>query len=218
MKVKICGIRTDADLKTAIAAGADAVGFLVGQIHASPDFILISTAARLAALLPPFVTPVLVTHLTKPEDIMEIVSKTSIRTVQLHGGSSLADVKKLSSMMPPGSALILAAHILQDKCTPSLDDYYPYLRAVLLDSYNKEKGQVGGTGQVHNWELSARIVRECPLPVMLAGGLTPDNVKEAIRTVRPYAVDANSGLKGAEGGRCPEKCAAFVKNANDSLV
>ena len=83
MRVKVCGIKTEQELETAVSAGADAVGFLVGQVHASHDFILASTAARLVRMLPPYVVPVLVTHLTKPETILELAEQTSIFTIQL---------------------------------------------------------------------------------------------------------------------------------------
>ena len=80
MKVKICGVRNEKDMSIALEAGADALGFLVGQIHPSRDFVIASTAARLAAKLPPFVTPVVVTHYTDPEAVGEIIHQTSIST------------------------------------------------------------------------------------------------------------------------------------------
>jgi phosphoribosylanthranilate isomerase len=213
MRVKICGIKNENDVQTVIKSDADAAGFLVGQVHASKDFILPSTAARLADSLPPYITPVLVTHLTDPEEIMELVMKTGITTVQLHGGSSVKDVKKLRDLMPLNSKLVLAAYIKNKRCTPELEEYYPFIDAVLLDSYNEEKGQVGGTGKIHDWELSSEIVAMSPLPVILAGGLNPSNVADAVRTVKPFAVDANSGLKDESDGRSLEKCIEFVRNA-----
>ena len=88
MRVKACGIKTERDLETAVKAGVDAVGFLVGQVHTSHDFILASTAARLVKFLPPYVVPVIVTHLTAPDAILDIVEQTSILTIQLHGRST----------------------------------------------------------------------------------------------------------------------------------
>lgn len=215
MRIKICGIRNEADIKVAVESGADAAGFLIGQLHASHDFILPGTAARLADHLPPYITPVIVTHLVKAETIIEIVRKTGITTVQLHGGSPLDEVKKLSGFMPLNGKLILASYIIRGKLEPDLDEFYPFIDAILLDSYNKTTGQVGGTGRIHDWNKSSEIVKSCFVPVILAGGLNPDNVAKAVKVVKPYAVDANSGLKNKGSGRSLslELCRAFVKNA-----
>lgn len=218
MRIKICGIRNEADIKVVVESGADAAGFLIGQLHASHDFILPSTAARLAGHLPPYITPVIVTHLVQAATIIEIVKKTGIITVQLHGGTSLDEVKKLSGLMPLNGKLIFASHIIRGKLEPALDDFYPLIDAVLLDSYNKTTGQVGGTGRVHDWNKSSEIVKNCPLPVILAGGLNPVNVAKAVQIVKPYGVDANSGLKNKGGGRSPELCRAFVKNARIAFL
>jgi len=215
MRVKICGVKTEKDLEIVIKSGADAVGFLVGQIHASPDFIIASTAARLATMLPPFISPVLVTHLTTPEAVLELVAKTGISTIQLHGGCTVEEVQGIRKKISSTCKLILAAHILDNQCCPELEEYYPYIDAILLDSYNKDKGQVGGTGEIHNWNLSADLINNCPKPVILAGGLNPDNVADAIVTTAPFAVDANTGLKADDSSRCPVRCHAFVKNAKE---
>jgi len=213
MRVKICGIKDIKDIKTIIKADADAAGFLVGQLHASPDFILPSTANRLASKLPPYITPVIVTHLIMASQIFEVMTKTGVNTVQLHGGCPCSEVKILRDKAPLNSKFILAVHIVNQQVRPEIEDFYPLIDAVLLDSYNKSTGQVGGTGQPHDWKQSAELLKQCPLPIILAGGLDPDNVIEAIQTVKPFAVDANSGLKNKQGGRDPVRCQTFVANA-----
>ncbi len=218
MRIKICGIKTDADVEIVIKSGADAAGLLVGQLHTSSDFILPSTAARLAGLLPPFITPVIVTHLVDAASILDIVKKTGVTTLQLHGGNSYDEVRKICDALPENGKIIFAVHIIKGEMVPSLEAYYPFIDAVLLDSYNMTTGQVGGTGQIHDWALSSRIVRTSQVPVILAGGLNPSNVEDAIRTVKPYGVDANSGLKNSEGGRDPELCKAFVSNARKAWL
>lgn len=218
MRIKICGIKTEADVGIVVKSGADAAGLLVGQIHTSTDFILPSTAARLSGLLPPYITPVIVTHLVDAASILDIVKKTGVNTLQLHGGSPPEEVRKICDALPANGKIIFAVHIIKGEMVPSLQEYYPYIDAVLLDSYNLTTGQVGGTGQIHDWKLSAQIVRTSSVPVILAGGLNPSNVEEAIRTVKPYGVDANSGLKNAEGGRDPELCKAFVENARKAWM
>ena len=216
MRVKICGITQEADLETAVNAGADAVGFLAGQRFPSQDFILPEKAARLTALLPPFVTPVLVTHLTEPREILELYEKTGITTIQLHGGSTPEQLAILREYLGSSIKLIVALHVgsLPEEAPPDPDPvrYEPHADAFLLDSYDPVTGKVGGTGKTHNWQNSARIAGSVHRPVILAGGLNPGNVAEAVRTVRPYAVDANTALRPA-GPLDAKTAAAFVRNA-----
>lgn len=213
MRVKICGVKSDADLDAVVQAGADAVGFLVGQIHASTDFVLAGTAARLASRLPPFVTPVLVTHLTKADDVLKLVEASAITTIQLHGAIAPSQVAKLKTTLGPGHQLLKAVNFSDGMPPPDIFESYPLLDAVLLDSHDKRSGAVGGTGIALDWDACGAFVKACPLPVVLAGGLRPANVAVAIQACRPYAVDANSGLKSPSGSKDPALCAEFVRQA-----
>lgn len=217
MRIKICGIRNEQDMNTAVNAGADAVGFLVGQLHASRDFILPGTAARLVRMLPPFVTPVLVTHFTDPAEVFDLVIRTGITTVQLHGGSAPEEVAALRDMLPPAGKIILAVHLQNEEDFVATKDYYRMVDAFLIDSIDVDAGKVGGTGCTNDWQLARKFVEMTPYPVFLAGGLYAENVADAIRTVRPFAVDANSRLKDENGNEDPEKCAAFVQAAQGVL-
>lgn len=217
MRVKICGVKSDADLDAVVQAGADAVGFLVGQIHASTDFILAGTAARLASRLPPFVTPVLVTHLIKAADVLKLVETTHFTTIQLHGAIPAAQIAKLKAALGHGYRLLKAVNFSDGMPPPDIFECYPLLDAVLLDSHDKSTGAVGGTGLALDWVACCAFVKACPLPVVLAGGLRPDNVVVAIQACSPYAVDANSGLKGPDGAKDPARCAAFVRQARTAL-
>ena len=211
MRVKICGIRTEEDLKAAVESGADAIGFLLGQVHPSRDFILPGTAARLVRALPPWVSPVIVTHLTEPDEILELSDRTGITTIQLHGGSSPSEAQKVRDALPPSGKIIVTLHLDRETDFVVFKDYYPAADAFLIDSYDEATGRVGGTGKTNDWELAAKFVAESPLPVILAGGLNPENAADAIRTVRPYGLDANSGLKNKETGAIdPIRCRDFV--------
>ena len=211
MRAKICGIRTEEDLKAAVESGADAVGFLLGQVHPSKDFILPGTAARLVRALPPWITPVIVTHLTEPDEILELSDRTGITTLQLHGGSSPSEVQRVRDGLPPAGKVIVTIHPDSETDFVIFKDYYSLADAFLIDSFDRTTGRVGGTGKTHDWSLAAKFVGESPLPVILAGGLTPENAAEAIRTVRPYGLDANSGLKNKETGAVdPIRCKDFV--------
>ena len=211
MRAKICGIRTEEDLKAAVESGADAVGFLLGQVQPSKDFILPGTAARLVRMLPPWITPVIVTHLTEPDEILELSDRTGITTLQLHGGSSPSEVQRVRDALPPAGKVIVTIHPDSETDFVIFKDYYPLADAFLIDSFDRTTGRVGGTGKTNDWNLAAKFVGESPLPVILAGGLTPENAADAIRTVRPYGLDANSGLKNKETGAVdPIRCKDFV--------
>ncbi len=214
MKIKICGIRNENDLKAALAASPDAVGFLVGQVHPSPDFILACTARRLARSLPPFVQPWIVTHYSAPEEVLEIATDAAVWNIQLHGDSTPAEVSAIRDALPPCAKLVKAVHPEPQDSFSEYIDFLPFVDAFLIDSFNPKTGQVGGTGLIGNWTRAARFVQECPVPVILAGGLTPANVARAIERVRPYAVDVNSGVKAtADRSESALLCRAFADAA-----
>lgn len=210
MRVKICGIRNETDLKAAAASGADSIGFLVGQIHSSQDFILPSTAARLAKLMSPYISPMLVTHFSDPDEVLELLTKSGIINVQLHAGATVEQVTAIREALPASSKLILGTHLKSEYDFVSMMDYYTLVDAFLLDSACPEQNKIGGTGKPHDWNLSAKFVKTCPIPVILAGGLNADNVSSAIQTVHPYGVDANSAMKTVDGVVCERHCTEFV--------
>ena len=214
MRIKICGIRNESDLAAALSASPDAIGFLVGQVHPSPDFILACTARRLARSLPPFVQPWLVTHLSKPEEILDLAKAAAIFNIQLHGESTPEEVATIRDKLPPCAKLVRAVHPDHQDSFFEYADFVPLIDAFLIDTINPKTGQVGGTGLTGNWIRAARFVQESPIPVILAGGLTPVNVARAIERVNPYAVDVNTGVKTpADRTESAALCRAFVKAA-----
>jgi phosphoribosylanthranilate isomerase len=217
-KVKICGIRRVADAKLAVEAGADAIGLLVGQTHTSADFIPPLTAKTIVASLPPGTIPVLVTHLTDPDEVAKLVAITGVTAVQLHGEMSPEAVAYLHRFAP--SLILLKSFHVTDEANLGYGDAYAGLvRGFVLDTVNPQTGQIGGTGQTHDWSLSRRIVNRYPqIPVILAGGLHPENVAAAIAAVGCFGVDVNSGTKGLDGFKAEEKVRAFVTNARKAFA
>jgi len=217
MYVKLCSIKNENDIRAVIDSGANAAGFLVGQVHSSNDFISPSKAAELVSLLPQQITPVLVTHQTKFESIADLIDETSITTVQLHGDFDVEQIKMLRSSLSHQIKLIGVFHVgvTALELLPSLCSY---VDTILLDSCNPSTGQVGGTGMTHDWNQSAEIVRKATVPVILAGGLKPENVSAAIKKVKPFGVDVNSGVKDSQGFRSYERCISFVRNAKKALI
>lgn len=210
--VKICGVRRVEDALLAASVGAHAVGVLVGRKHASPDFVDAELAAAIIRSLPPFCTGVMVTHWVDPGRIADTAQTIGVHAVQLHGGSPSEVAERLRKRLPY-LKLIQAVHVTGPETMEAFRPYLGSVDAILLDTANPATGQVGGTGLVHDWNVSRAIVQACPLPVILAGGLNPGNVADAIRFVRPYAVDVNSGVKGEDGSKDEGKLRAFVDAA-----
>lgn len=209
--VKICGIRRTEDALAAVEYGADAVGFLVGQKYPSPDFLDPLDAAAMVAALP-HVDSVLVTHLAEPDEIVRLATAIGVTTIQLHGDTSPARAALIKERVPQIKTH-KAIHITDARSIDTASQYVGVVDALVLDTFNASTDQVGGTGQVHDWAISRRIVEQLPIPMILAGGLTPDNVATAITQVRPYGVDVNSGTKGPDGFKDHAALKRFIDNA-----
>ncbi len=214
MRVKICGIRSSADALLAAHLGADAIGVLVGQAHPSPDFISAQQAHSILRVLPPFVSGVLVSHASDPEDLLMLIEQVQPTAVQIH---SMMRVECVATVRRrhPGLTLLKAVHVNGNEPLAMVRRYADLVDGVVGDSCNDATGQVGGTGLTHDWGLSSDLVEQTKLPFLLAGGLTPENVKEAIAKVRPWGVDVNSGVKGTDGFKSHRRMKEFIDRARD---
>lgn len=211
MKVKVCGIRNLCDALTALHSGADALGFLVGITHLAEDKISADDAAEIIAQLPPFISTVMVTHLTDRDEIVSVAKALGVTTVQIHDYIAPCDVAYVKSHLPM-CKIIKAVHIENEESALKLmHSFESVCDALLLDSRTQDR--LGGTGIVCDWDISRKLVDACSIPVILAGGLTADNVADAVRKVQPYGVDANSGLETPEGWKDADKIRRFVHNA-----
>lgn len=212
LRVKICGNKRLEDALEGVKAGADALGFLVGQVHVSSDFISREAAREIIQKLPPFISTVLVTHLPDVEAIISLAAFTRVSTVQLHGASNVDDIPVLRGHLP-NIKLYKTIHAGDRSAISLASKWADWVDAILLDSASKTEGKIGGTGKTHDWTISAEIVRLLHVPVILAGGLDPDNVQDAIKVVRPFGVDVNSGTKGPDGYKDFVKLHTFVEKA-----
>jgi phosphoribosylanthranilate isomerase len=188
VKVKICGITNLEDASIAVELGADALGFIFAP---SPRRIAPQTAREIIRAVPPFVKTVGVFVNEAPATIREVMQHCGLDLVQLHGDESPAFCDEL---MP---YTIKALRIKDESSLQTSQPYHGKVRALLLDTYSKEKA--GGTGKTFDWNLAIKI-KKMGIPIILSGGLGPSNIDLAIHTVRPYAVDVNSGVE-----KCPGK-------------
>lgn len=213
MRIKFCGTASLADIRCAVSAGCDAVGFIMGVTHQSSDVVTPAEAAGMIRRLPPFIEPVAVTHLRETEDLIRIVRESRCTTLQIQDTAEPAELDDVRDALPYVK-IIKAVHVMDRSAIATAKRYEPYADALLLDTRTRER--LGGTGIPHDWNISAEIVANSAIPVILAGGLTPENVREAIRKVRPYGVDVHTGVK-KDGLRDPERTLAFAREARNAL-
>lgn len=210
--VKICGIMDIETARAALSLGADMLGFHVELKHARNP-ISSEKAGEIISQLPETCTPVLVTSVTDPERIIELAQKTDVKAVQLH--ADIDGMQKIKSALPQ-LKLFKVINVFDESAIEEAKSYEGVADALVLDSAIKATGQRGGTGKTHDWNISRKIVESVSIPVILAGGLNPENVEEAIRIVKPYAVDVNSGVSNPDGTRSLEKVKLFVEGAKGS--
>jgi len=208
-RIKICCIATLAEAWLAIEAGASAVG-LVSAMPSGPGVISEERIAAITAELPPAIGSFLLTSLQSAPEIIAQQQRCGANTVQLVDALLDGTYAELRAGMP-GVSIVQVIHVTGPEAVEEARRVAPHVHGLLLDSGNPTLAvkELGGTGRTHNWAFSREIVRTARRPVFLAGGLTPENVEEAICTVRPYGVDLCSGVRTA-GALDAAKLAAFV--------
>lgn len=201
-RLKICGLKRAEDVAAAVAAGADAVGFCF--YPPSPRYVTVETAARLADCVPLWVERVGLFVDVPAAQVAEIARRVGLDGVQLHGNVTPDDCVALRPWR-----VIRAIPAVAGETLARLEPVLGLVDAVLLDA--AVEGRHGGTGVRADWEEAGRVRKALgDLPLILAGGLTAETVGEAIRLVRPYAVDVASGVESAPGVKDPERIRAFA--------
>jgi len=203
VRVKICGITKPDDAKLAAELGADAIG--LNFYEQSPRCISPFAASELVRRLPPFVVAVGVFVDWAEGPVVALCKALRLSAAQLHGEESSRTVERVAARLP----VIKALRLGQGNNTPDFSSFRS-ASAFLLDS--AVSGQYGGTGATGNWHLARTAAQSHR--VILAGGLTPENVGEAIRIVRPYAVDVASGVESRPGKKDPAKMRAFFEEVS----
>jgi phosphoribosylanthranilate isomerase len=200
VKVKICGITNWPDARRAIAAGADFLGF---NFYAdSPRYVTPAKARRIVRRLPIGVTSVGVFVNETEQKMLEIAQIVGLDRVQLHGEESPSTVKRMGREVPVIKALRVRKTLRASQLAR-----FKHASALLLDGF--DPSQWGGTGRTFDWRLAKRARRGAKL--FLAGGITPENVGQAIRTARPYAVDVCSGVEAKPGKKDPKRLKSFMR-------
>lgn len=204
-RVKICGLTRAQDRDAAIEAGADALGVISDVAVETPRELAPAAAAELVAGVPPFVTSVLVTMPASVQAAVDLQEQVGADAIQSHGTLSPSELGGLGERV---DAQVIAG---VDVADTQLREYADVADALLLDSTDEEGG--GGTGETHDWVRSREVTAAYDVPVVLAGGLTPENVSEAVKTVDPFGVDTASGVERDGGVKDHDAVERFVASA-----
>jgi phosphoribosylanthranilate isomerase len=204
-RVKICGITRVEDAMAAVIAGADALGLVFYE--GSPRSVSVAQAQAIVAAIPPFVSVVGLFVNAPTKKIESILSQVRLDILQYHGDETPKDCLQIN--LPYYKAIRV-------KADTNLIQYavdFNSAKALLLDTYSELA--VGGTGQTFDWKL---IPENLPKPIILAGGLTVDNVGQAIKQVKPYAVDVSGGVEVSKGIKDAEKITAFMQGVKNASI
>lgn len=196
-KIKICGITNLADAQMAVEAGADAIGFIFYE--KSPRFVTIQQAAEISKQLPPFLMRVGVFVNAPEEFVFRAMSEIGLSMLQFHGNETPEYCAKFGLMS------MKAFPMRNEESLEKIPNYQT--DAYLLDAYMENA--LGGTGKTFNWELAVEA-QKFGKPIFLSGGLTPENVADAVKKVQPFAVDVSSGVEKSPGKKDAGKVKAFI--------
>ena len=212
--VQIAGVldRDEADML--VAEGVDWIGFPL-RLTVNREDISEERAAEIIRSLTHPTRAVLITYLRTADAILALCGKLAAMTVQLHGDTPLPEAIRLKTLRPD-------LHVLKSLVVRSgnfealkgiMSQYADWVDGFITDTFDPDTGACGATGKTHNWSVSRRLVELSTRPVILAGGLTPDNVREAILQVRPAGVDAHTGVEGPDGRKDRSQVRRFVAEA-----
>ncbi|MBW6470813.1 MAG: phosphoribosylanthranilate isomerase [Methanosarcinaceae archaeon] len=223
-RVKICGMKSQDDVKIAINCGADAVGFITDVPVETPRKIDLNTASELISRVPIFVNTVLVIMPNDAKHALEMIEAAKPDVVQIHNNFAVDELEIIRNNTATGIVKTISIPVNTRRTADTIAAVVKQIKdltdrglvdGILLDS--SASGKVGGTGAVHDWSVSRAVVEAVdmspvPVPVILAGGLNPDNVGEAVKSVLPYAVDTASGIE-TDGMKDEKKICRFIHEA-----
>jgi phosphoribosylanthranilate isomerase len=215
-RIKICCIKSIEEAKTAISFGASAIG-LVAKMPSGPGPIPDDLIKEIASTVPPPVGTFLLTSETSVNEIIKHHQRTNTNTIQIVDALSEGTYAELKNALP-AVKIVQVIHVINENSVREAIKISEFVDAILLDSGNPglRIKELGGTGRVHDWKLSRQIRINSRCPVFLAGGLNPENVRQAIEEVRPYALDVCSGVR-TDGNLDPEKLYSFCKEVLQAL-
>jgi len=216
--IQIAGISDAAEAQMLQQCGVRYLGFPLRLPVHREDLTEQEAAAIIKSLTPP-VFGVLITYLHKATEIAGFCHALGTRIVQLHGDIERAELKRLKTLDPSLTVIKSLVVGMRDHkaLEATLSELSPFVDAFITDTFDPKTGASGATGKAHDWRVSRRLVALADRPVILAGGLTPENVKRAILEVRPAGVDSHTGVENSAGRKNREKVQKFLSEANEAF-
>jgi phosphoribosylanthranilate isomerase len=212
--IQIAGIVDAAEARLLLDCGVPYLGFPL-RLAVHPEDLSEAEAAAIIRSLPGSARGVLVTYLDRATELAELCGHLGVAVVQVHGDIAPAELARLRELAPGLEvikSLVVGLHD-PDALEALVAQLSPWVDAFITDTWDPATGASGATGRTHDWSVSRRLVECSPRPVILAGGLTAENVAEAIRAVRPAGVDSHTGVEDATGRKDRDKVARFVAAA-----
>lgn len=218
-RIHVAGVLDLAEAELLVACGYRAIGFPLVLAHHRED-LGAEAAASIVEALGDRARCFLITYLDRAVDIAALCGQLGVDLVQLHGEIAVGELRRLRAGWP-GIELIKSLIVRGDNLVAlsrEVQRYAPFVDAFITDTFDPATGACGATGRTHDWQVSRALVARSPRPVILAGGLTPDNVGEAIRLVQPAGVDVHTGVEGADGRKQADLCRRFLNEASRGLA
>lgn len=217
--IQIAGVLDQDDADRIITAGADMLGFPLGLRDGRED-LSVDKAADIVRKTSHDAASVCITYLDKATDITALCERLGTRWVQLHGPIDSSEIRNLKKMDPSFGIIksLIVRPGAEDALISEVKAFESIVDAFITDTFDPETGRSGATGRTHDWKVSRQLVQCTDKPVILAGGLTPDNVAEAIHEVGPAAVDAHTGVEGPRGFKSSQKLTAFINAARSAFT
>lgn len=215
VRVQIAGVSSLEEALAAEEAGAAALGFTVRLPSGFHDGLTEAKARSIIAVVPPFITTVAITYVDNAREAIDLSRYLGVGVLQLHGPFPDGDLPMVRAALPH-IKIVRAVHVTGREAIAEARALARRVNAIILDTFDPETGKKGATGTTHDWNISREIVATIQAPFILAGGLTPENVVEAIQTVRPWAVDVHTGVENPDGTRNFEKLREFIRRAKSA--
>lgn len=215
--VQVAGCRSADEARALAGTGIDWLGIPL-RLDVHPPDVDDDVARAIADALPKAVRPVLITYLSKAVEIHSLMRKLRVHTVQVHGDISTGELKSLRCLVPLCRIIKSIVVGAPEHARPLevAQRYSPFVDAFITDTYDPATDARGATGLCHDWAVSRRLAANAAKPVILAGGLTPENVEEAVQAVRPAGVDCHTGVERPDGSKDPEAVRAFCQAAREA--
>jgi len=213
--IQIAGIIDEDEAKMVLDAGATHLGFPF-RLDFNQEDLTEEYAAQIINNLKISDEAVLITYLDKSDEIIKLADYLGCKTVQLHGPISLRELEKLRNDAPQLGIWksLVVKNDNADELTNLVRSMENLVDAFITDTFNPETGASGATGKTHDWRVSKKITELSKKPVIIAGGLNPDNVFDAIIQIKTFGVDVHTGIENADGRKDPDKVKAFINESN----